>query len=102
MTKYMKKRLVVEAVQFDPEGLGFEAAVEVLDEFLPSGYLDVTDPEDWEDPNVRQLAVFDTLHNTWVTFYDGDWIIKGIKGEYYPHNGEIFFDVYEEYDDGSV
>ena len=97
MTQYVKKRIPVEAVHFDPETDGFEVAVEKLDEFLPEGWLDVTDPEDWEDPEVRQLAVWDKLHNTWVTFYDGDWIIKGIQGEYYPHNGKLFPQVYEEY-----
>ena len=102
MPTYVKKRLPVKAVHFDPETDGIEAAIEKLDEFLPAGYLDVTDPEDWEDPDVRQLAVFDTLHNTWVSFYDGDWIIEGIEGEYYPHNGELFAKVYEEYaEDGA-
>lgn len=26
----------------------------------------------------------------------GDWIIKGIKGEYYPCKPDVFWDTYEE------
>ncbi len=97
MTLYVKKRIPVEAVEFNPARDGLDAAIGKLEAFLSIRFLDVVDPEDWEDPNVRELAVFDTLHNTWVTFYEGDWIIKGIEGEFYPHNGELFPKVYEEY-----
>lgn len=98
MTLYVKKRIPVEARHFDPETYGLDAALRHLYELVDPGYIDVTDPEDWEDPEVRQLAVWDKLHNVWVPFYDGDWIIKGVQGEFYPCNEEVFAQTYEEYD----
>lgn len=34
--------------------------------------------------------VFDYLHDTWVGVYDGQWIIRGTKGELYPCDDEVF------------
>lgn len=99
MTKYVKKRIPVEAVEFNPARDGLDEAIRKVEEFTTIRFLDIVNPEDWETSGVRELAVFDTIHNTWVTFYEGDWIIKGIEGEFYPHNGELFPKVYEEYND---
>lgn len=39
--------------------------------------------------------VYDYLHDTWVRFEKGDWIIRGTKGEYYPCAQSVFSDIYE-------
>jgi len=43
-------------------------------------------------------AVFDGLHTTWVKFETGDWIICGVKGEFYPCKPYVFAVTYEEAD----
>lgn len=45
--------------------------------------------------------VFDELHNTWVGVKEGQWIIKGMKGEFYLCDNEIFEAKYEAVPDYS-
>jgi hypothetical protein len=39
--------------------------------------------------------VYDYLHEIWIPVYDGNWIIRGIKGEFYPCDAEVFAEIYE-------
>jgi hypothetical protein len=43
----------------------------------------------------EEFFVYDRLHDTWVQFQYGDWIIKGVKGEFYPCVDETFQATYE-------
>lgn len=43
---------------------------------------------------VSDAAVFDRFHD-WVPVSIGDWIICGLKGEFYPCRPEVFTDSYE-------
>jgi len=91
--KYVKKAIPVEAILFDTvkavaeDRLApFEAEWSALEEFTnhlvrKNGALAKSN---------QKFYVFDRLHNTWVEFYPGDYIIKGTEGEFYPHNGELF------------
>jgi hypothetical protein len=45
-----------------------------------------------------QYQVYDALHSTWVNFDLGDWIIKGVKGEFYPCKPDVFEATYEKAD----
>jgi hypothetical protein len=40
--------------------------------------------------------VYDYLHDTWVGVKDGDYIMQGIQGEFYPHDGPLFPEAYDE------
>jgi hypothetical protein len=53
-----------------------------------------------EDPDA-DAQVYDKLHSTWVFVYTGDWIIKGIRGEFYPCRPDVFAESYEP-DGGAV
>lgn len=44
--------------------------------------------------------VYDRLHDTWVEFEVGDYIVKGVQGEFYPVKADIFRDTYEAVDNG--
>jgi hypothetical protein len=46
--------------------------------------------------SVITAEVYDELHDTWVGVKNGDYIIKGIKGEFYPHDGALFPQAYIE------
>lgn len=47
------------------------------------------------DPTDVGYQVFDVLHKTWVNFFPNQWIIKGMKGEFYPCDPEVFASKYE-------
>lgn len=55
----------------------------------------------WPDCDVRinrrtdRFEVYDKLHDTWVGFQPGDWIIRGINGEYYPCAHDVFIRSYQ-------
>lgn len=40
-------------------------------------------------------VVFDRLHGTWVNVATGDWVIRGVQGEFYPCKPDIFAATYE-------
>ncbi|WBA81926.1 hypothetical protein [Endozoicomonas sp. GU-1] len=90
MPKYKKKPIVVEAFKF--EGTAEQHTPDRFSEAeqnqtvrvhwaSPSGYLD-------------SECVIKTLEGT-MTAYEGDYIIKGVKGELYPCKPDIFEATYE-------
>lgn len=92
MAYYTKKPIPVEAVHYTRlDGEDWDDAWERLVEF--------TDHKvDWstdEFTGADHFQVYDHLHDTWVTFYLEDWLLKGTEGEFYPHNGELFLKNYE-------
>lgn len=40
--------------------------------------------------------VFDKLHSAWIGVATGQWIVRGVKGEFYPCDDETFHWKYEE------
>ena len=41
-------------------------------------------------------VIRDRLHDTWVNVREGDWIIKGVQGEFYPCRPDVFVATYDE------
>lgn len=93
MPKFRKKPVVVEAVQFD--GLN-EAEVQA---FAGSDNFYMVDVEDRYDDPECVGTVYDKLHSTWVGVKDGQWIIRGVQGEFYPCDQEVFASTYEPVSD---
>ena len=84
MSKYRKKPVVVEAVQlFLPETPG-DIAVWCGGKVCGEG-----------DLSAKVWIEIETLEGTMRADY-GDFIIKGIKGEFYPCKPDIFEATYEE------
>lgn len=79
--KFRKKPVVIEAKQF---GLVDGSAAEIIE---------------WAHPLQIRLTseglVIPTLEGR-MTADRGDWIIKGIKGEFYPCKPDIFEATYEK------
>ena len=80
--KFRKKPVVIEAVQFTGEN-GRELR-ELIGEALS-----------WNP--LKAQAFIATLEGT-MTADAGDWIIKGVKGEFYPCKPNIFEATYEQVD----
>lgn len=91
MPRFRKKPVEVEAVQWTGDNEA-ELVTFAGDRFH------VVDPEDRGDDPDQTAAVFDTLHNTWVRVYDGQWIVKGVKGEFYPIAPEVLAETYVSVD----
>ena len=88
---YVKKRIPVQAMQFDKS-----SSWTALQEF--TGGLIKNHPAK-DDFDKETYYVFDYLHNTWVEFKVGDWIVRGVKGEFYPVEEEVFSETYEIFTD---
>ena len=40
--------------------------------------------------------VFDDLHATWVGVMTDQWVIRGVKGEFYPCDPDVLAETYDE------
>ena len=77
MSKFRKKPIVIEAEQYTRNGLEAERVA------------------NWCKGNQVDLGCeIETLEGTMLANY-GDWIIKGINGEFYPCKPDIFDKTYE-------
>lgn len=88
MPKYRKKPVVIEAIQFidTPERL------EELSNFIDNQLLRV----DYKNPD-KPVLKLQTLEGERLASV-GDYIIKGVKGEFYPCKPDIFEMTYEPVD----
>lgn len=81
MAKFRKKPVVIEAVQF------------WNDQPFPKEVCDCgADPMHYGAPHIHTL---EGIHDV----SEGDWIIKGVKGEFYPCKPDIFEATYEAVDE---
>lgn len=102
--KFRKKPVVIEAIQWNaPKDGKISLARECTDHLMvrPTDYMEVFNmlgtsgcsPSEpywsWE-----VLGVIDTLEGKHIVT-PGDWIIKGVSGEFYPCKPEIFAATYE-------
>ncbi|GER73429.1 hypothetical protein [Weizmannia acidilactici] len=79
MSKYRKKSVVIEAVKWAGENW------KEIDEFITTYH--ETYPKDG-------VIMIDTLEGTHIANV-GDYIIKGVQGEFYPCKPDIFEQSYE-------
>jgi hypothetical protein len=82
--KYVKKPIVIEAVIWDGNN-----RKEIYD-FCPKAEFN------YEFGNSNPKLTLETLEGV-MTASIGDYIIKGIKGEYYPCKPDIFLLTYDKY-----
>lgn len=89
MARFVKKPVEIEAVQFTGDNV---VEVQLLTGMFAFSEVD---PEDrGDDPDII-ASVFDKLHSTWVGVKRGQWIIKGVKGEFYPCDENVFIETYD-------
>lgn len=80
--KFIKRTIVIEAMRYND--------VDGIDELLAWMYKNGGDPT-WE--NDGRFTIH-TLEGE-MTASKGDWIIKGVKGEFYPCKPDIFEETYD-------
>lgn len=102
MNQYRKRPVVIEAIRFTG---GAENATPIIDWILAGGGtarwhepLDEWTSEDGTlgHPASPEHLAIDTLEGT-MRADVGDWIIRGVQGEFYPCKPDIFEATYEPY-----
>lgn len=92
--KYIKKPVEIEAIQLKEDNI-----IEVFDFLDGANYKETKSTEELEDFNQRMLKQgyieIKTLEGIMKVNF-GDYIIKGVKGEFYPCKSDIFQATYEE------
>lgn len=86
--KYRKKPVIIEAIQYTGQN-GHE-----IHSWSKSAILESPVPEPTSDNPTGAYLQIKTLEGT-MTAKVGDWIIRGVKGEFYPCKPEIFAATYE-------
>jgi hypothetical protein len=81
MSKYRKKPVVIEAVQFT----GDVGAADIMPLDLACEHV----------PGLGDCLYISTLEGT-MRVDPGDWIIRGVKNELYPCKPDIFAQTYEK------
>jgi hypothetical protein len=82
MPKYVKKPVVIEAIQWK----GYLTNEQEIREFVGEALVDPYD--------TKQFLLIKTLEGD-MQANPGDWIIKGIRGEFYPCKPDIFEATYD-------
>ncbi len=86
MDKYRKKPVIIEAVQFD----GTEECFDRIHTWAGKGEVVYT----FQGMNNLPYMWIKTLEGD-MRCVLGDWIIKGVNGEFYPCKPDIFLKTYE-------
>jgi hypothetical protein len=84
--KFRKKPIEITAVQWTGDN------ADQLAEFT-GGRFEPAD-DSWDEPEITG-CVYDELHSTWVGLRIGDWVLRGIRGEFYPCAAAVFAETYE-------
>lgn len=92
MPKYRKKPVVVEAVRWT--GSNLEEIRNFVGSDLIEDYMELFSVNGTLKKMLVDIAI-DTLEGNNEVDY-GDYIIKGVKGEFYPCKPDIFLKTYEE------
>lgn len=82
INKYRKKSVVIEAMQYTGDN------IEELQQFVTSHIIATSLGVEIQTLEGKMLAS------------SGDYIIKGIKGEFYPCKPDIFWETYDLVDEG--
>jgi hypothetical protein len=86
MAKYRTKPVVIDAMQFDGS---WDCAKPILE------WMQASKPIDRSGARWTDGAIFINTLEGEMTATPGDWIIKGVKGEFYPCKPDIFEATYE-------
>lgn len=94
MAAYVKKPIIIQAVQFRPSDFKSDEFEEMMPEWFTKalGESILVMEEDNEEKTLYLLV--ETLEGT-MRCNPMDYIIQGVKGELYPCKKEIFQETYE-------
>lgn len=89
--KFSTKPFEIEAIQFTGDNLlEVQDFVGVLEDGDTFGFRMIKDRRKEWPADEPVAKVYDYLQSEWIPVKMNDWIIKGMKGEFYPCNSEVF------------
>ena len=86
MSKFKKKPVIIEAIQWTGDN------VSDIIEFV--NHYDIRLQNNYENGEEKTELYINTLEGS-MHASQGDWIIKGVHGEFYPCKPDIFEETYE-------
>lgn len=92
--RYIKKPVVIEAVQFTREN------IDKCVEFSQGNLEKITLPRCINGKMTGAIKTLESGHGGQIVT-EGDFIIKGVQGEFYPCKPDIFYETYEEFKEES-
>jgi len=100
MAKYIKKPVVIEAIRITRDNLDeIKSFVQHDDEVAVPFFDNITNPD--EKPRLAMWFIH-TLEGI-MRANIGDWIIKGVNGEFYPCKPDVFVATYAlDYKDSQI
>jgi hypothetical protein len=84
--KYTKKPVTIEAIQWTKENLP------IIKEWLGENLAQLSSEERYKNPE-HHWVIRDYLEGD-MKITEGDFIIRGVKGEFYPCKPDIFYATY--------
>lgn len=87
--QFRKRPVVVSAIQWTGDN-----EREIREWCGPSMFVSVAPEDRTDDPEIT-AEVLDVLHSTWVGVKTGQWIVRGVKGEFYPIDQAVLAETYE-------
>ena len=93
--KYRKKPVVIEAIQWN--GHNLEEIKDFVGDSLICEIFDTTWEGGWGVPTTIPTIYIEikTLEGNHICS-EGDYIIKGVQGEFYPCKPDVFMQTYEQ------
>lgn len=85
---FRKRPVEIQAIQFD--GTNHDDI-----QAFAAGCFTIDIRTDTYKPGIV-AEVWDKLHHTWVGVKVGDWIVRGVAGEFYPVDAAVMAQTYEE------
>jgi hypothetical protein len=95
MSKWRKKPVVIEAMRSTGEYGNAQKIIDWINQNTPG--FDVLDQSTWKAWGYYNEIRIVTLEGE-MAAHVGDWIIKGVKSEFYPCKPDIFEATYEAAD----
>jgi hypothetical protein len=92
--KYRKKPVVIEAFQFQRRNNGPVPYPDWFEDAVTRNDVVTFNTGKWHDPSMLATCTIRTLEGVRHAS-EGDWIIRGVKGELYPCRADIFEATYE-------
>lgn len=89
--KFRKRPVVIDAVEWTGSN------EDDLREFAGTAFQTVEPEDRTDDPDITAV-IYDRFHSTWIGVKPSQWIIRGIKGEYYPIEASVLFETYDRVD----
>lgn len=85
--QFRKKPVIISAIQWTGDN-----AHDIRD-FAGGRFRDVV-ADQRIGPGVT-AEVYDELHDTWIGVKTGQWVLRGVKGEFYPCDADVLVETYE-------